>query len=875
MIIDLEKVKRLQEKYKAIPKELQFMKRWVGFKIEDVVDKDGKVRKNTKVPYNAITGNKAQSNNSNTWTSFDIAIKGCIAYRFNGIGFMLGDGIFGIDLDNHADPITNKFHMTDEQFKEFSNEFINELNSYAEYSPSGLGVHIICKGHLPEGRRRNDKIFNDTVHSVEMYDKYRFFTITGNVINNAPVNECSEKVIPLWKKYVDDSEEIKRMRAITTTTSPYDFTGQYISPNRKITNFNDEEIIKMACSAKNGSEFEALYNGDMSKYLNDHSKADMAFCTYLAFWCNCNASQMDRIFRASKLMREKWDEMRGAQTYGNMCISKAIQQAGEGYQGKYTQEYQATPPTPLKPQYKPTETNKEVNNAYQSSAYMTIDENGEPIFRIKQTFKEYPFTDIGNAERFYDYFGDLFKYNKDNQKFMYWTGKLWQEDKKDIIRKYANKLVDIMKSNLQRYLDAANKFIAEGDDEEAKKQKAIYVEAQKNITRISNKAGMDAMLYIFQSIHNIPVLSEDFDKDIYSLNTDSGIVNLLDGTISNFDRQKMLSNSTHCLVSYDTPKTWLNFLSSIFWRGASDQEKKESQEIIDCVQQIMGLSLTGSTREQVMYILYGKGSNGKSTFLNVASGIMGDYAKSLDSSILMTKAGQNTSAQYSLAELVGCRLLITSETDEGEQLSEKLIKTMTGSDSINAQRKYGRPFEFLPQFKVFMMTNNLPIIRGTDYGIWRRIFLIPFLRKFAEKDKDLDMPEKLKAEYPQILGWCIKGYIKYCENGRRIQMPECLSRSLKGYREDMDVVARFLNKVCNIDNKYDLISAPKLYNQYKKWALDNNEFRMRESKFAENLATKGFNQEKTSTGDYMYRGISIKASVESENYSNYAYHTED
>ena len=193
-------IEELEKKYSKIPQEMKQTRRWICYRVEV------REEKQTKVPYNAINGSWAKSNDPDTWTTFRVAIMGCIKYSFDGIGFMLGEDTntglcyFGIDLDNHADQNGNK-PMTEDQFYDFSTEFVNALQSYTEYSHSGEGIHIICRGTLPTGARRKANV------AVEMYDKGRFFTMTGNTINELPINDRTEEVKPLWEKYLNTKAE--------------------------------------------------------------------------------------------------------------------------------------------------------------------------------------------------------------------------------------------------------------------------------------------------------------------------------------------------------------------------------------------------------------------------------------------------------------------------------------------------------------------------------------------------------------------------------------------------------------------------------------------------------------------------------------------
>lgn len=823
----------INEKYIKIPQELKDMKRWVCYSI--VTREDGS---KTKVPVNAINGKNAKCNDCLTWTFFNTAKTGCVKYNCAGLGFMLGDGIFGIDLDNHED--ANGVVTPKEEFDKLANEFVSTLNSYSELSQSGLGVHIICKGKLPEGRRRKG--------NVEMYDTGRFFAMTGNTILNVPINDREKEVIPLWQKYIN----------VENKKEEYSFStyNQYDSSNRQEITLTDREILQKAYTSKNAGSFISLMNGDLSSYDGDHSKADMALCTMLAFWTNKDFRQIDRIFRTSNLMRPKWDEMRGHDTYGNITITRAIQNVGTGYVAYepeppiiYTNQPKTTPRIDSKPQ------KQEVNvieNATQN--IMNIDDNGNPIFRVKTIFEKFPYTDTGNAERFYAYFGELFKYNLTDKCFMFWTGKCWIKDHETtIVRKYANKFIEILKSEAKQIMQKIKDSEMEEDEDTGEDLEKVYDAAMKNINRVSNKAGKDAMISEFKALYDIPVQSDVFNQDKYLLNTDSGIIDLKTGEVRPFDPKYMQSKSTNIKVSYDEPKLWIKFLKDIFYRGENKQE--DTKEIVDCVQLCLGYSLCGSTREQIMFLLYGGGSNGKSTFTDVVGKMMGDYGDSIASENLMQQRTANNSAIYSIAKLQGCRFLETGETEEGGRFAEAMVKRLTGGDQISAQFKYGNEFSFRPQFKLWMSTNNRPIIRGTDLGIWRRIFPFPFIRSFTEEQKDKDLPDKLEKELPMILGWAIKGFQKYQQIGG-IKMPECLKPEYKDYKVKMDVITQFIEKNCTVIKGYNT-KVSTLFKNYKEWAKDECEYVMKASKVEEEMKKKGFETFVQNEEKY-YRGIKLK-----------------
>jgi putative DNA primase/helicase len=332
--------KELYEQYKAVPGSLKALKRWICWSKESI---GGDIR---KVPINPISGGHAKSNEPVTWSTFEVSVKGCVKYNCAGLGFMLGNGITGVDIDNHPDKKTGARPMTDEQFKALCGEFVSQLDSYSEISQSGEGVHIICYASLPEGSRHGA--------NVEMYDTGRFFAFTGNVIRSIDVQRRDAEIISLWKKYVDNTRHAsaEEPEGIFVSTGEKGYHFRYVAgdgaakapqageapsqPSGAGNGLSDEEIIRRASQSAEGADFMSYYSE--GKILHpegmkdtSHSAADQSFACMLAFWCNKDAAQMDRIFRSSALMRDKWDEMRGRDTYGHIVIANAVRFVSDGY----------------------------------------------------------------------------------------------------------------------------------------------------------------------------------------------------------------------------------------------------------------------------------------------------------------------------------------------------------------------------------------------------------------------------------------------------------------------------------------------------------------------------------------------------------------
>lgn len=281
----------------GIPTCLRGIDCWIGWRWYH----NGK--KWTKVPINARTGNKALSTESRTWSSWEVAYSACRSGSLTGVGFVFSDSndLVGIDLDDCRDP-------TSGDIEPWAQKIVELLDSWTEVSPSGTGLHIIVRGKLPpDGRRRG---------AIEVYESERFFTVTGNHLPHTPtdVQERPTALAQFHAEYI----AVEKQREISGLTPTEDQPA------------TDYRVLTAAFNAANGSRVRQLYDGDISLYDDDHSRADMAFCSHLVFYTQ-SVEQIDRIFRGSGLMRAKWDEYRGVDTYGELTIREALQGVEENY----------------------------------------------------------------------------------------------------------------------------------------------------------------------------------------------------------------------------------------------------------------------------------------------------------------------------------------------------------------------------------------------------------------------------------------------------------------------------------------------------------------------------------------------------------------
>ena len=289
--------------FNNIPQELRQHDNWVCWRL---IERSGN---KTKIPFNALTGAGAKSNEPETWTSYEAALQALNTGSYDGVGFMFSNSPFvGIDIDHCIEG---------GKLSPVAAEIVQQIGSYTEISPSGSGLHIIAKGQRPAEESRDKSGLG-----LEMYSEGRYFTITGRVHSGlTDIREAQGAVSEVHKKYFakEKPPELARPLPNSSTLPP---------------TMADNEIIQKAINSKGGEDFATLNAGQWQALgYPSQSEADQAFCNKLAFWTGKDAAKMDAIFRQSGLMRGKWDIKRGSQTYGEMTIGTAIRNCGKVYEG--------------------------------------------------------------------------------------------------------------------------------------------------------------------------------------------------------------------------------------------------------------------------------------------------------------------------------------------------------------------------------------------------------------------------------------------------------------------------------------------------------------------------------------------------------------
>lgn len=441
-----------------------------------------------------------------------------------------------------------------------------------------------------------------------------------------------------------------------------------------------------------------------------------------------------------------------------------------------------------------------------------------PVKKIAVTPRE--FTDVGNAQRLIDRYGDDLKYVQELG-WLCWDGKVWQRDE----LKARKKMIEVSRAIYSEAATFADRSEQNAAVEHAKKSQ----QAQR----------IQSALYLAQP--DLAANAKDFDQMPWWVSVNNGSINLKVGEISQHDRNHLNTRLIHSDYSATAKcPTWLTFLERV----------QPDPEMRQFLQRAIGYSLTGDTGEQCLFFLYGMGRNGKSVVIETLAELMGSYHTATRIESLSGKGAGGI--PNDIAALAGARYVTVSETPEGAKLNESLVKDLTGGDTITARFLRHEFFSFRPQFKLWVRGNHKPQIRGTDDGIWRRLMLIPFNVQIPESEVDSSLPERLRGELPGILNWAIEGCLAWQREG--LKPPQSVKDALAEYRREMDILGDFISACCVISDGA-VIESTALYNRYRKWCGMVGHLAVSQMRFGLSLGERGFVKEKS--GTVKWKGIGL------------------
>ena len=343
----------------------------------------------------------------------------------------------------------------------------------------------------------------------------------------------------------------------------------------------------------------------------------------------------------------------------------------------------------------------------------------------------------------------------------------------------------------------------------------------------------------------IAATAEQWDTHPMLLGVPGGVVDLGTGELKPPDPELYITKRTIVAPGPGECPTWFAILERVTEGDAT---------MLEYLQRLCGYVLTGETREECFAFVYGPAQTGKTTFTRVLAEILGDYHRK--ASMETFTESRNERHAEELAVLVGARLVTAVETEEGKRWNESRIKALTGRDRIRARFMRENSFEFDPQFKLVIAGNHAPHLRNVDEAMRRRLHIIPFMRPISMTDRDDKLADKLRAEYPQILAWMIRGAVAWNDAG--LGRPEQITQAVDAYLESEDTLGSWLSEAVELGPQHKCLSTGA-YVAFKRWAESAGEHTMSQKRFVQALKERGFDAKKYGGKRYLF-GLQLKAS---------------
>jgi putative DNA primase/helicase len=448
------------------------------------------------------------------------------------------------------------------------------------------------------------------------------------------------------------------------------------------------------------------------------------------------------------------------------------------------------------------------------------------------------FTDLGNAERFLELHNENVRYCTETDTWHIWNGRCWEPDRKgcimllgiDVVREILNESALPSKTDKER--DALREW-------------------SKKLEQLAQRKSM------LQSAEPyVAVYSDIWDSDPNVYNLQNGTLEINNLAVREHRKSDMCSKCAGVIFDENaTCPKWEAHLKMVF----------EDDALINGFQELMGYSLLEGNPAQIFIISHGSGKNGKSVTFAVIAKLHGDYAASIPVEAIMVQRNNDAKPRPEIVNVVGSRFITTTEGDRSHKLSEAMIKAMTGGEAMSGRKLYEDQRSFKGNFKIYLSTNHLPEIRGTDEAIWRRIIRFPFTQVIPESKRRPfdDMVNDLCTELPGILNWMIAGLVRYKE-GERLNLPAAVTEATKTYRDKEDVFGRFLDEMCIVNpgiTRDRAVSKGDLHYEYIKWAENNGEEKMSKKDLNNELLDRG-NREGRDAHKRYWVGIRIKTADE-------------
>lgn len=489
---------------------------------------------------------------------------------------------------------------------------------------------------------------------------------------------------------------------------------------------------------------------------------------------------------------------------------------------------------------------------------LSLEEIGEAVGRMtargenlrggeeeSQEVRPDDFSDVGNMETFSTLNAGRLLYT-DSRGWLCWDGLRWVADDHQAHERavlFSQAMLDDARGRYKTALHAQAEAKAQ-ENMEAVEQFTAMVKAEKAYLDHANRTRAERRIKAILELakHRCVIDPARLDANPAELNTPTGIVNLVTGEIRPCDRSALCTKVTACAPGTTDAKMWIDFLKIV---------TEGDGPLMGFLQQVAGAALFGKVYHEGIILAYGGGRNGKSTLFNALAAVLGDYAGTLDISVLTTDR-QNRGA--ALATLRGKRLVVAGELEEGKRLSASVLKQISSTDPLTIEEKYRSPETLTPSHTLVLYTNHLPRVGSTDDGTWRRLTVAPFNARITGGTPNY--AAKLVEEAgPAILAWALQGAKLFAQNGYTFQIPDIVAELTEEYREREDWLSNFLQECCTLEPNARA-PAGELYQLYREWAERSGDYVRRDVEFVSALEGRGFSR-RVSGGRRFWPGIKI------------------
>lgn len=676
-------------------------------------------------------------------------------------------------------------------------------NSYMEVSPSDVGAKIFLLSDMPTYGKKKftlqpNEFFDEhpeivkyaSSHAVEAFSGKFWNTITGDV----------------WgKKYANlqivDAQDLQAIFDLLEAQAPQQITNSKPAIQQLVSTVEDGGYSRLTHNSlvqvlsKIDNQDEQVWSDVANALARAYGDAGKDYFVQYSegIFNGLPYSKFDEIVATDRFQRALDELNKHPNGYG---IKHLCTLAGIGFSGLIFEE--------------------------DAIATQSLASNEDKILGDKQ-----------NGELFARFYCGKFLYVWQLDRWFKWNGIIWDECAGGEVEAAAKNVSTAIAS---RALEA----LKSGDESGNSRRLFSHALKAQNNQQIKSMIGL---------ARSEPNMSEDcigsLNNHAHLLGVKNGVVDLKTGLLIKPDPSMLITKQ--CNASY-LPNTqcpqWLQFLNEVF---------QGKQDLIDSIQRLLGYTFTGSVTEEIMVICYGFGANGKSVMSNVIQHIAGGYGKTGSPSLLKARRDDDSSPRSDIAGLAGYRYISLNEMQSGDRLDEQVVKLLAGREAISARALYKDHMTYKPSGKVWLKTNHKPVVKEDDDGIWRRLIVIPFDRKFSETERDQNLEEKLIQEADGILAWIIEGAVQWYTSG--LDICQTIKQESSEYRTESDLLGHFLTEKIEFDATARAIETD-VYFYYQNWCRASGTNPLSKIRLTQKLKERGVRQ-LASNGKRYYLGIKL------------------